>query len=284
MPVRLRSGHHFRETALLGLPSDGQLRRVVEWPPHMVTIPEDGLLLGDALARVLGIGIGDVVSVEVLEGDRPVRDVRVAALAHEMFGLTAYMSLPALSAILGEEPVVSSALMSVDPRFDTDIDARLKRLPLVAGVSRRREVVAQFEKQSAESMHITSLVLTIFGCAIAIAVVYNNARIALSMRSRDLASLRVLGFTRTEIAAVLLGELGAYVALALVPGLLLGKGLATVMMSTVNQELYRIPAIVTAETNVLASAVTLGAGLASAMLVKRQLDRLDLVAVLKARE
>jgi putative ABC transport system permease protein len=284
VPVRLRSGHHFRETALLGLPRDGELRRVVEWPRRIVDVPEEGILLGDSLARVLGIQLGDMVTVEVLEGDRRIRDVRVAALAHEMFGLTAYMSLPALAAMLGSEQVVSAVLMSVDRAFEDDVDARLKRMPRVAGVSRRREVIKQFWEQSAESMTTTSLVLTLFGCAIAIAVVYNNARIALSMRSRDLASLRVLGFTRSEISAVLLGELGAYVALALVPGLLLGKGLAALTISTVDQELYRIPAIVTAEANAFAVAVTLGAAFVSAAVVKRQLDRLDLVAVLKARE
>ncbi len=163
-------------------------------------------------------GSAIVVTVEVLEGDRRVREVRVTALAHEMFGLTAYMSLPALHAVLGSEPVVSAVLLSVDPRFDDDIDARLKRMPRVAAVSRRRDVIAHFRKQSAETMTPPRIVLTLFGCAIAVAVVYNNARIALSMRSRDLASLRVLGFTRREISSVLLGELGAYVALAIVPG------------------------------------------------------------------
>lgn len=284
VPVRLRSGHHFRETALVGLPRDGELRRVVEWPRRIVEVPEDGLLLGDALARVLGIHVGDVVTVEVLEGDRRTRDVHVSALAHEMFGLTAYMALPALAAMLDATEVVSAVAMSVDRRFEDDIDVRLKRMPQVASVSRRRDVVEHFRTQSAESMTTTSFVLTLFGCAIAIAVVYNNARIALSMRSRDLTSLRVLGFTSAEVSTVLLGELGAYVALALVPGVVLGKALAAVMISTVNQELYRIPAVVTGEAIALAVAVTLAAALVSAALVKRQLDRLDLVAVLKARE
>lgn len=284
VPVRLRSGHHFRDTALLGLSRDGELRRVVEWPRRVVEVPEDGILLGDALARILGIHVGDVVTVEVLEGDRRIRDVRVAALANEMFGLTAYMSLPALAAMLGAEQVVSAVLLSVDRRLEEAIDARLERMPQVAAVSRRRDVIAQFRKQSAETMNTTSFVLTLFGCAIAIAVVYNNARIALSMRNRDLASLRVLGFTRGEVSTVLLGELGAYVALAIVPGLLLGKALASVVISAVNQELYRIPAIVSGSVNAFAVTVTLGAAVVSAVVVKRQLDRLDLVAVLKARE
>ncbi len=284
VPVRMRHGHRFRETAVSGLAPRGDLRRVVEWPHRFVEVPEEGLLLGDSLARALGVGVGDFVTVEVLEGDRRVREVRVAALAHEMFGLSAYMSLPALHAVLGSAPVVSTVLLSVDPTFSEEIDRRLKRMPRVAAVSRRREIIAQFRKQSAETMTTTSFVLTLFGCAIAVAVVYNNARIALSMRSRDLASLRVLGFTRREISSVLLGELGAYVALAIFPGLLLGKGLAIVMISTVDQELYRLPAVVTGETYALAVVVTIAAALLSAVVVRRQLDRLDLVAVLKARE
>jgi putative ABC transport system permease protein len=284
VPVRLRSGHHFRETALSGLPPGGQLRRVIEWPRRVVEVPAEGLLLGDALAKVLDVRVGDVVTVEVLEGDRRTRDVPVTALAHEMFGLTAYMAMPALHAMLGSEEVVSGVILTADPRFGEDIDARLKRMPRVAAVGRRRAVITRFREQSAESMTTTSLVLTLFGSAIAAAVVYNNARIALSMRSRDLASLRVLGFTRREISAVLLGELAAHVVLAIVPGLLLGKGLAIVMMSNVSQELYRMPTIVTGRTYVFAVAVTLVAALLSAVVVRRQLDRLDLVAVLKARE
>ena len=284
VPVRLRSGPRFRETVLSGLPADAELRRIVEWPRHEVEVPAEGVLLGDALARILRVGVGDFVTVEVLEGDRRIRDVRVSGLAREMFGLSAYMASPALHAMLGSEDVASAVLMTVDPQLAGRIDAELKRMPKVAAVSRRREIIARFREQSANSMNTTSVVLTLFGCAIAAAVVYNNARIALSMRTRDLASLRILGFTRAEISAVLLGELAAYVALALVPGLLLGKGLSALMISVVDQELYRLPAIVTGSTYAFAVAVTLAAAVVSAVIVRRQLDRLDLLAVLKARE
>jgi putative ABC transport system permease protein len=267
-----------------GLPPDGRLRRVVEWPRRLVEVPADGILLGDALAQILGVGLGDAVTVEVLEGDRRVRQVRVAGLAHEMFGLSAYMALPALSAMLGSTEVASSVLLTVDPELGDGIDAELKRRPKVAAVTHRRAVIARFREQSAQSMDTTAIVLTLFGCAISAAVVYNNARLALSMRSRDLASLRVLGFRRREISAVLLGELAAHVVLAIVPGLFLGRALAQLMISSVNQELYRLPAIVTGATYAFAMAVTLGAAIVSAALVRRQLDRLDLVAVLKARE
>jgi putative ABC transport system permease protein len=284
VPVRLRHGPQFRDTVLTGLPPDGRLRSVVEWPRHAVDIPPEGVLLGDALAKVLDLNVGDLVTVEVLEGDRRTRDVRVSALAHEMFGLTAYMSLPSMSATLGSEDSVSTALLSIDSRFDEDIARRLKRMPHVASVTRRRDIIDRFRRQSVESMNTTSLVLTLFGCAIAAAVVYSTARIALSVRGRDLASLRVLGFTRREVSTMLLGELATYVALAIAPGLALGKGLAAIIISTVNQEFYRLPVVVTGRTYAFATAVTLCAALLSALVVRRQLDRLDLVAVLKARE
>ncbi|NOU29012.1 MAG: ABC transporter permease [Polyangiaceae bacterium] len=284
VPVRVRKGPRFRETTITGLSRDADLRRIVEWPRRIVEVPEEGVLLSAALARVLDVGVGDSVVVEVLEGDRRSREVRVAALANEMFGLGVYMSLPSLQGLLGGAPAVSVALLTVDARSEPQLDARLKRLPVVAGVARRREIIAQFERQSAESMNVTSVILTIFGCVIAVAVVYNNARIALSMRGRDLASLRVLGFTRQEISSVLLGELGAHVALALVPGMYLGKLLASTMMSATDQETYRMPAVVTPDVYALAVGVTIAAAVASAFVVRRQLDHLDLVGVLKARE
>ncbi|HEX7669181.1 MAG TPA: ABC transporter permease, partial [Polyangiaceae bacterium] len=141
-----------------------------------------------------------------------------------------------------------------------------------------------FRRQSGDSMNVTTLILTLFGCAIAVGVVYNNARIALSARSRDLASLRVLGFTRREISTVLLGELAAYLLLAVPLGIVLGRGLVSLMMSSVDPEMYRMPIVVTGRTYVFGVAVTLAAGLASGLVVRRKLDELDLVAVLKARE
>jgi putative ABC transport system permease protein len=284
VPVRVRNGDRFRDIALTGHPDGATLRRVFEWPGNLVPIPEDGVLLTDVLAQRLDVGIGDVVDVEVLEGRRQTRRVRVSGLAHEMFGLNAHMSMRTLHALLDETDVVTTALLTVDPRLEAAIDEDLKAMPRVATVSRRKDIIDLFERQSAQATRTTSLILTIFGAMIAVGVVYNNARVALSMRSRDLASLRVLGFTRREISAVLLGELFTYVVLSILPGLLLGKLLAVWIMGSIGAEMFRMPAVVTPGTYVFSAAVTSLAALASALVVRRQLDKLDLVAVLKARE
>jgi putative ABC transport system permease protein len=283
VPVRIRNGYRFRDLVVTGHP-DGQLRRVAEWPPRLIPVPEDGVLLTEVLGQRLGLRVGDFVQVEVREGNRPIKSVRVAGLSREMFGMNAHMSLPALYALLDETDTISLALLKIDDRQEDAIDAELKKMRRVASVARRRDVIAEFNRQSAQSQRTTSVILTIFGAMLAVGVVYNNARIALSMRSRDLASLRVLGFTRREISAVLLGELATYVALAIVPGLVLGRLLATAMMSASDPELYRIPAVITTGTYVFSAGVTVLAGLVSALLVRQQLDRLDLIAVLKARE
>jgi putative ABC transport system permease protein len=154
----------------------------------------------------------------------------------------------------------------------------------VLGVSRRDAAIDMFRKQTAGQMRTNTLILTVFAAVIAVGVIYNAARIALSTRSRDLASLRVLGFRRSEISAILLGELGVLVALALVPGMLLGNAIAEGMMSGVDPELWRFPVTVSARTYAFAVLVTLGASLASALLVRRRLDQLDLIGVLKSRE
>jgi putative ABC transport system permease protein len=283
VPARIRNGYRYRDLTVTGH-SNGQLRRVFEWPPRLIAIPDEGVLLTEVLGERLGVGVGDFVQIEVREGNRPIKSVRVAGLTKEMFGLNAHMSLPALYGLLDETDTVSLALLKIDDSKEDAIDAELKKMPRVASVSRRKDIIAQFNRQSTESQRTTSVVLTIFGALLSVGVVYNNARIALSMRSRDLASLRVLGFTRREISAVLLGELATYVALAIAPGLILGRLLASAIMSASDPELYRIPAVVTTGTYVFSAGVTVLAGLLSALLVRRQLDKLDLVAVLKARE
>ena len=145
-------------------------------------------------------------------------------------------------------------------------------------------IIARYHKQTGQSIGVITLILTLSAGAIAIGIVYNNARIALSLRSRDLASLRVLGFTRREISTILLGELGAQVLAALPLGMVLGRWWAKVYAATVNPETLRFPFYIADRTYATAAAIALVSGLVSALLVRRKLDQLDLVAVLKATE
>ncbi len=283
-PVRIRRDNVYRDVVVLAH-SDREvpLRTVAQWPPRELIVPSSGVALSTKLAEVLGARLGEEVEIELLEGDRRTVPVRIDALVDDMFGLSVYCERSVLDAILGEEGNVSSVLLTVDERSEDALLARLATFPRVASVARRAEILTQFREQT-EHMWVTTTILTLFGAVIAFGVVYNQARIALSMRSRDLASLRVLGFTRAEISAVLLGELAVYVVVGIPLGMLLGQWLMDAIMSTTDPESYRMPAFATARTFAFGAVVTAAAAIVSALTVRGKLDHLDLVAVLKTRE
>jgi putative ABC transport system permease protein len=285
VPVRLVAGPRSYETAIQGLPAGGEHRRVLDASLRPVPLEGEGLMLGRELARRLGVGLGDLVRVEVLDGDRPVREARVVFLVNDLIGLSAYMELGALDRMLGSPRVITGATLAVDSARLDALYAHLKALPVVAGIGRTDLVKQQFEEQVAEVMVVFTFVLTAFAAAIAVGIVYNNARIALAVRARDLASLRVLGFTRREISVILLSEIAVGLLLALPMGLVLGKVfVVAVAGAVVDSEMFRLPAIVEPRTYAFAVLVVLAAGVLSALLVRRRLDHLDLIGVLKTRE
>jgi putative ABC transport system permease protein len=284
MPVRLRAGRGMERTVLYGLAPDAELRRVVDLRGRVNRIPSEGLLLSATLARRLGAGRGDRVSVEILEGARPTRTLVVAGTAEEALGTAGYVSLDALRAMEGGDRVYSGAFLRTDPRLTDRLYPALKRLPAVSGVGVREVAIKSFDETIQESFGISLAVTLVFACVIALGIVYNSARVALSERGRELASLRVLGFTRREVAWMLLGEQGILILLALPFSFLTAWGLSVLIGMAFESDLYRIPVVVKPGTYIMgAGIVTLAAAL-SALLVRRRIDRLDLVAVLKTRE
>ncbi len=284
VPVRFQAGPVWRDSAIMGLADEPRLRHVVDRDARELALPQDGLSISRKLGEILGVGVGDAIDVEIREGNRGWHRLPVVALVDDAFGLLGYMHQSALHRALGEEPSVNTVQLRVDPAHDAEIRERLVDMPMIGRVVRKQAVIERFYQQTGESMGAMTFILTVFAATIAIGVVYNNARVALSMRSRDLASLRVLGFTRGEISAILLGELAVQVLVAIPIGLWLGNVWARGLMASVDPETYRLPITISAGTYAFATAVALGAGIASALLVRRKLDHLDLVAVLKSRE
>jgi putative ABC transport system permease protein len=282
--VRLQAGNVRRDVLLTGRDPAAELRPLVDRAGHAVPMETDGLLLTTKLGEILRVVPGDSVNVEVLEGERRTVRVPVNGFVDEMFGLQGHMPLAALNRLLRESPAISLANLRVAPEHDADVRRRLAALPRVASITSPAAERAHLERGAARSQTVTTLVITIFAALITVGVVYNNARIALSMRSRELASLRVLGFTRGEISQILLGELGIQVLLAIPPGLLLGRWLTWVITAPIDAERFRWPVIISSATYAFAATVVLVAAAASALMVRRHLDRLDLIGVLKTRE
>jgi putative ABC transport system permease protein len=250
-----------------------------------VPLPPDGVVLSEKLAELLEVKIGDAVTVEVLEGERPVRSVVVAGLVDDFSGTTAYMDIRAVRRMMREGDVLTGAFLAVDPARINDLYAAVKQTPHVAGVSVKESAIVNFRKTVAENLLKFRLFNVGFACVIAFGVVYNSARVSLAERSREFATLRVIGFTRLEVSLILLGELALLTAVAIPAGLVLGYGMAFFVITTAyDTELFRLPLVVGRQTYGFAAAVTLAAALVTGLIVRRLIDRLDLVAVLKTKE
>ncbi len=279
-----RVGRRTHRGAIEGVRPDATLRLVYDAKGEIVRVPPEGLVLATKLAEKLGVGVGDSVRVEVREGRRPVRRIPVVRLVETYIGMPAYMDLRALDRMLLERPSLEYANLLVDEAGEPALLAELKNLPEVSAVMLRRAAVDTFHDTMARTLLIYIGFFVGFAGALGFGVVYNSARIALSERGRELATLRVLGFSRVEIAYILLGEVTLLILVALPLGCLMGLGLASVMAAAFETELYRIPLVIEASTYGVSVLVTLAAATISAALVRRQLDRLDLIAVLKTRE
>ncbi|MEW6613096.1 MAG: FtsX-like permease family protein [Pseudomonadota bacterium] len=284
VPVRLRAGHRSYRTAVLGLPPDRELRRLLNADLRPVPLPAEGILLTDRLAERLRVKVGDRIQVEALEGNRAKRDVPVVGLVDELLGISGYMDIRALNRLMNEGDAISSVGVSLDEAQAQSLYARLKEMPKVATVAIKASLLQSFQETTARNVLFYTTIVTVFAGAMTIGVVYNSARISLAERAWELASLRVLGFTRREVSGLLLGELAVELALAIPLGLWLGYLLSVTIVALTHTETFSIPVIITPKTYAYAALVTVVAGIVSALIVRRRVDQLDLVAVLKTRE
>ncbi len=282
--VRLIHGHRSYRTVIEGLPPGARLRRPLDGQLRPVTPTASGLLLTDYLQGRLNLRPGDEIEVQALDGHQRRRSVRVSGFVHEYIGAQGYMNLDALNRLLGDGDVASGVLLGVVPGAEPDLYARLDRRPWVAGISARLASVRSFYDTMGESLLVFTWVAALLGGVINFGLVYNAARISLSERGRELASLRVLGMTEGEVSWLLLGQLGLLVVLSLPFGFAAGWGLCWLMAQGFQSELFRIPVLLTTATYAFAGIVVLGASVVSALLVRRRIARLDLIAVLKTRE
>lgn len=284
IPAVLRHGTRSRREAIIGLTPGSELGRVVDTNLQPVPLPRHGIVLSDKLADLLDIRAGESLRVEVRTGRRPELDVMVSGIVKTYMGTTAYMDLEQLNRMLKEDTAISGSYLLVDPDRTDALYSELKNTPVVSGVSLQEQAQNAFYDTLQESLGTFVFFNTLFAGLIAVGVVYNSARISLSERGRELASLRVLGLTRGEVSYILLGELALLTLLALPLGALLGHLLAWTLVQSFDTELFRIPLVISPSTYGYAALVVVLAAVGSGLLVRRRIDRLDLVAVLKTRE
>jgi putative ABC transport system permease protein len=284
VPVRVRFEHRSKRTAILGLSSDRELYRLMDSSERLVTLPDEGVILSAKLAEVLGIRAGESLTVEVMEGARPVRKVKVSGLMRDFSGISVYMSLGALNRMMREGDTLSGAYVTVDPNHIDHLYHALKNTPALAGSSLKQAALQNFRKLLAENLLLMQSFYLVFACIIAAGVVYNSVHVTLSERTRELATLRVIGFTRGEVSMILLGEIAILTTVAIPLGLALGHMLAALTVRAVETESQRFPLIIDFSTYVFAAMAVVVATLLSGLAARRKIDRLNLVSVLKSQD
>lgn len=282
--VRFEAGHRTHRGALTGVAQEAALTVLSDAAGARVAVPPAGLLLAESLAAKLAVGVGDRVRVQFLEGARGRFELPVSAVFETVIGMPAYVNLTALNRALDEDRTVNMVQLVIDDERRRELYAALQGLARIGGVTLKEAAIDMFEETIAETMLIMVFFYLAFACTMAFGMVYNNLRIALSERGRELATLRVLGFRRGEIAYMLFGEAALLVVLGLPLGCLLGWGLAMVMAASFETELFRVPVVIESSTYATAMLIALAAMLPSVVLIQRRLARLDLIAVLKTRE
>lgn len=284
VPARLVHGPYHWRGSVHGRSADPQLQRIVDVERQKFSPPQDGLLLTDRLAERLHIKPGQIVRVELMEGRREVLELPVTGTVAEMMGMGAYIERRSLNRLLHEGDSVNMLAISVLPGHEPELLERLKNMPRVAAAFSKSVMLRNIEEITARNVLVFSAILTVFATIIAVGVVYNHARIALAERAWELASLRVLGFTRGEVSAFLLGELALEIVLAIPLGMVAGYWLAAGIVQLIKNEEFFFPLVIQPPTYAYAALSVVVAGVVSALIVRRRIDSLDLVAVLKTRE
>jgi putative ABC transport system permease protein len=282
VPVELRAGAITRRLALQGLPAEGTLSRVIDGRPQQLILPARGIIMSAKLADALHIQPGDEVTARVLEGSERELTVPVVGLAEDFAGTAAYMELHALNRLLLEGDRISGAHVVVNRAHWAGFLNAVKHTPRIAGCTIKDSLREGFRKTTAESIGLLQKIYLLFATIVAAGIIYNSARISLSERTRELATLRVLGFSRGEVGAVLVGELVLLTIVALPIGVVLGSGFARGIITTVNTETVRLPLVLTSANYAFAVLVVAIASAVSALLAARKLADIDLVSALKA--
>jgi putative ABC transport system permease protein len=283
-PARLRAGHLEKEVVVTALDTDGAMRRIIDVDGKVQPLPASGIVLSTQLAERLGVRAGDALQVEWLDGKRLRTSAQVTDVTADFVGLAAYMNKATLAAATGSHGLISGAYLATAGDSDPELFRALKQVPGISGVNSPLELLGIFDREMARTLTISSSFLLGFAGILAFGVIYNSARIALAERSRELASLRVMGFHREEVAVLLLGEQGLLTVLALPLGCVLGYWISLLITRALESDTFRVPFVADPRTYILAAALILGAALLSTVAVRRRLDRIDIVSVLKTRE
>ena len=283
-PARIENRNRSRTVSVMGRRADATLSRVLDPDLRPMSMPEHGLILSEALADALAVRPGDMVTLRFLDGARRTVSLPVSGLSVGYVGLGAAMEIGALNRATGSGDVISGVAILLDPAERAAFFAAAATSPETGFLAVMGLTVTRFRETIAENIVLMVTVYVTLAGIIAVGVIYNFARISLSEQGRELASLRVLGFTRAEVAAILYAELAVIVLVAQPVGWAIGLGLGWAMAAAFSSDLYRVPFVIGPSVHATASLIVCAAAALSALAVRDRINRLDMIEVLKTRE
>ncbi|WP_049726918.1 ABC transporter permease [Wenzhouxiangella marina] len=284
VPVRLRHGHLQERNALIGLPSGGVLRQLIDADGQPIERPRHGLSMTRHLAEQLRIEPGERVEVQIMEGRRQRLELPLIAVVDEPLGTSAYLDLEELNTLMREAPALSGAWLSIEPSARDEVLAELRGAGRVAGIGLIRDTERELRAYMDDTMLVMMGIMLLLAGTITFALVYNNARIAFTERERELATLRVLGYSRAQVGWVLIGEMLLLTVLAIPVGWAIGVGFSWLLSHAISMDLFRIPFVISHQTLAFAAAGVLAATALSTVFILRRIRRLDMVLALKGVE
>lgn len=284
-PFTLRNGWKEKDVLITGLSEDALLQRLIDTDHNLVKLHGDGIVLSDYLAGQLGVAPGQEIEAEPLMGRLEKKKiVPVDGVTAQYLGNSVYMTIDSLSRLLDEPLAMNAVLVQTDPGGADLLNNHLKDIATVAAVAVKARMLQSLMDTLAMSMRIMNTMMIGFAFAIAFAIIYNVTIVSLTERERELASLRVLGFTQQETGSILYRENAVLGVLGIIVGLPLGVVYCRFMVYAFTTDLYRFPFYIAPSSYVITSALAIGFVLIANLAVRRRIGRLDMVEVLKSRE
>jgi putative ABC transport system permease protein len=284
-PFTLTNGWRTKDVLIVGLERDARLRRLMDTNEQVVDIGEGGLVLSEKLAQMMSLNVGDSVKMKPMMGRVTTEKIiKVTKIVQQYFGASGFMNIKALSRVLDEPFAMNSVLVSTDPGKSRLMNDELDDIPLISSVTVKADTIDSMETTMNMQMKVMSFMTVLFAGVIAFSIIYNITSVSLSERERELASLRVMGFSQKEVGRILyyenilMGIVGLFLGVPL--GMLVCRGLVTAF----DTEMIRLPYHLNPRTFIISITCTCIFVLISNLAIRHKINTLDLVETLKERE
>jgi putative ABC transport system permease protein len=250
-----------------------------------VAIPETGLILSKKLAEILYLKTGDHVRLRPLIGRRTEVIASVAGIVDTYLGLSAYADIGYLSRLLGEELSANIVLGKTCNKSEwKNLYSALKKRPAVVGISERTRSLTQMDERFGKVMGTMIFMTVFFAGLIAFGSILNTALVSLSERSREVGTLRVLGYTPAQITWIFSGESHLLNSVGIVLGLIAGIGLSKLVSAAYSTELYRFPSVIYPSRLVISAILMFFFITLAQLIIYRMITRFPWLEVLKVKE